>query len=206
MLVSAQRAGKKFAKQWIFKSFSYTFEAGKRYAIIGPNGSGKTTLLKAISGILSLSEGFIHYSLTKEEQPFASENLFQHTAYVGVYSKLPEELNLKEFFYFFKKFKQTTTSLAGFADSLGLNNDYEKAIKDFSSGMQQKLKLGLALCTDVSLILLDEPCTNLDTSNVSWYLSQFSTISRGKTLIICSNQKHEYDFCDDIIDITGYKN
>ena len=58
---SLSDAGKRYNRDWIFRHLTYTFEAGKSYAITGPNGSGKSTLLQAIGGALHLNEGSIQF-------------------------------------------------------------------------------------------------------------------------------------------------
>ena len=61
MTISLSDAGKRFNRDWIFRHFNYTFEAGQSYAITGPNGSGKSTLLQALSGGMYINEGKIEY-------------------------------------------------------------------------------------------------------------------------------------------------
>jgi ABC-type Mn2+/Zn2+ transport system ATPase subunit len=61
MTISLSDAGKRFNRDWIFRHFNYTFEAGQSYAITGANGSGKSTLLQSLSGAMMLSEGTIEY-------------------------------------------------------------------------------------------------------------------------------------------------
>lgn len=80
-----------------------------------------------------------------------------------------------------------------------------KAVKYFSSGMKQRLKLALAFCSDTALLMLDEPTSNLDTQGVDWYLSLVEQFSTGRLTIICSNQEHEYSFCKNRLSITDYK-
>src|SRR6185295_15946411 len=62
MKVSLTDTGKRFNRDWIFRHFNYTFEAGQSYAITGPNGSGKSTLLQSLGGSMMLSEGNVQYT------------------------------------------------------------------------------------------------------------------------------------------------
>jgi len=67
MTISLSDAGKRFNRDWIFRHFNYTFEAGQSYAIIGPNGSGKSTLLQVLSGGMMLNEGSIEFGVGSRE-------------------------------------------------------------------------------------------------------------------------------------------
>ena len=80
-----------------------------------------------------------------------------------------------------------------------------KQIRNFSSGMKQRLKLALAFCADTPLLMLDEPTSNLDAQGVDWYLSLVEKYAAGRLTIICSNQEHEYSFCQHRLSITDYK-
>jgi ABC-type multidrug transport system ATPase subunit len=86
-----------------------------------------------------------------------------------------------------------------------LENDTSKQIRNFSSGMKQRLKISLALLADVPVILLDEPTTNLDRQGFEWYLDLIKKFSGNRLLIISSNLEREYDFCDERIDVMKFK-
>ena len=71
--------------------------------------------------------------------------------------------------------------------------------------MKQRLKIALALCAASPVVLLDEPTTNLDTQGVAWYRHLVAQYAHNRLLIIASNTAHDYDFCENQIDITHYK-
>ena len=89
--------------------------------------------------------------------------------------------------------------------SIGLNKATNKEIRYFSSGMKQRVKLALALYSDVDCILLDEPTTNLDEQGTQWYLNLMDTMLGNRTIFVSSNQAHEYSFCNKQILIADYK-
>ncbi|MDZ7848942.1 MAG: ATP-binding cassette domain-containing protein [Owenweeksia sp.] len=77
-----------------------------------------------------------------------------------------------------------------------LYNAAQKEIRNFSSGMRQRLRLGLALFTKSDLILLDEPTSNLDPQGVIWYRELIEKERDDRTLVIGSNfDPGEMDFC-----------
>ncbi len=72
--------------------------------------------------------------------------------------------------------------------------------------MKQRLKLAIAFCSDTPMLMLDEPTSNLDTQGVDWYLNLVQKFASNRLTIICSNQIHEYNFCDEELIITDFKN
>ena len=89
---------------------------------------------------------------------------------------------------------------------LRLTKESEKPIKYFSSGMKQRLKIGLAILADAPLLLLDEPISNLDKEGVNWFNNLMNEFIKHKTVIIASNNtEQEIEFCETIIDISNFK-
>jgi ABC-type multidrug transport system ATPase subunit len=80
-----------------------------------------------------------------------------------------------------------------------------KQIRYFSSGMKQRVKLAQAIFSNTPIVLLDEPLTNLDEEGVALYHHLIENYCQNRLLIISSNDKKEYSFCDEIIDIRKYK-
>lgn len=200
MKVTLDNIGKKFSKTWIFKGLSYEFLPGEKYAILGNNGSGKSSLIKLISGQSSPNQGVISYENTEIEQ------LYKKVSLCAPYLDLIEELNLEELLLFVEKFKafQEGYSVERIMNMFPFKKD--KWIKDYSSGMKQRVKLAIALFSDAELCLLDEPSTNLDEEGMSWLQEQLERIPSKKTLIIASNLEREYSLCKHFIDISKYKN
>ena len=90
---------------------------------------------------------------------------------------------------------------------LGFQKSKDKEIRYFSSGMRQRLKLALAICSDSPILLLDEPTTNLDVQGVEWYRGLMAQYTEGSSrlVVIASNAPHDYDFCDATMNILDYK-
>ncbi len=204
MQIRLEKLGRRFNKEWIFRNIDYTFNAGQKYAILGPNGSGKSTLLSVLLGSLTPSEGKISYFSEKEVLP---EEIFQHISFAAPYLDLIEEFTLQETIDFHFKFKnyQKGMDASAVLELLALSRAEDKPLKYFSSGMKQRTKLALALCTSAPILVLDEPTSNLDTQGTDWYLSLIEKFSVDKLILVGSNQSYEYDFCEHQLDITVYK-
>ncbi|MBL4715891.1 MAG: ABC transporter ATP-binding protein [Bacteroidia bacterium] len=205
MRISLQNIGKRFNQNWIFRNLSYDFDSGNKYAILGANGSGKTTLLQIISGYSSVSEGEMHYR--NGESKIEIDDVFKHIGYAGPYVELIEDFTLNEQLDFHYKFKDPINGMSKneMIKNLGFDNEVNKYIKDFSSGMKQRVRLSLAIMVDVPVILLDEPTTNLDEQGVVWYLKLIDEYVNDRLVILCSNQEREYSFCGHQLKMEDFK-
>lgn len=202
MTIQLENIGKKFRNEWIFRNFNNTFQSGESYTFVGRNGSGKSTLLQIISGILPANEGAVIYEI--ETKKIEAENIYKHLNFAAPYLELVEELTLAEAIDFHKKFKQLPEKEI-LLDILELKPQANKPIKFFSSGMKQRLKLGLAFYSETEILILDEPTSNLDKNGIDWYLKHIEQSSKNKLILIGSNQAHEYSFCQHIIEIEKFK-
>jgi ABC-type multidrug transport system ATPase subunit len=210
MTIQLENLGKKFRKEWIFRKVNLTFELGKSYTFIGPNGSGKSTILQVLAGVMPHTEGNITYQATGGEphnQAVSIDDIFKQIVIAAPYLELVEEFTLQESVEFHQKFKtfKDNISATQLIDLLQLSPHKDKTVKNFSSGMKQRLKLGLAFYSESPIILLDEPTSNLDAQGVAWYLEQIEKHTANRLLIICSNQPAEYTFCKNIIDVRDFK-
>lgn len=204
-LLKLKGAGKRFQHEWIFRSLDIKLTLGQQLAITGNNGSGKSTLIKCIAGQMPLTEGDLTYFNGDHEVP-ASE-FYQHIVISAPYLELPEEFTLKEFLDFHFKFKKISEniSLNDFVDVLYLRQAIDKPISYFSSGMKQRLKLGICFFSEAPLILLDEPTSNLDERGIAWYLEMIQRQVGKKCILIASNDPREYGFCQNSIRMEDYK-
>lgn len=198
-------AGKRFQYDWIFKNLNYEVPSGSTLAITGSNGSGKSTLLKCIAAINPLTEGNTAYNW--KSRTISDDDIFNHLVISAPYLELPEEFRLLEMLQFHFKFKKPLNGMSyeEMMERMYLNEHQSKPINQFSSGMKQRLKLGLCFFSDVPLILLDEPTSNLDEKGVYWYLEMMGAFRNNRTVLICSNDAREYGFCDNKIHIEDYK-
>ncbi len=205
MQISTQNLGKKFSNEWIFRNLNETFQSGESYTFVGSNGSGKSTLLQVLSGYMPQSEGVINYKIS--DKIIEIDNFYKHLIIAAPYLELIEDFTLSELLAFHIKFKpfKNNLSIADFIDFIELPKAKNKEIKFFSSGMKQRVKLGLAFLSDCEILMLDEPTSNLDAQATNWYLSNVQEYSKNRLLFICSNQPVEYEFCQNILNIQDYK-
>ena len=205
MRINLTKLGKRFNRDWIFRNLDFQFENGKHYAITGPNGSGKSTLLQIISGSSIFNEGNVQYY--EDENILSPEKIFQKLSFSAPYLDMVEEMTLTEFFSFHHNMKGWLPNLNTneIISLSNLKNAAHKQIRYYSSGMKQRAKLAQAIFSNVPIVLLDEPLTNLDEEGVALYYELIEKYCKNRLLIISSNDKKEYSFCEQIIDIRKYK-
>jgi len=204
MKITTENLGKRFNREWIFRNVSLTFESGTVYAIVGPNGSGKSTLLQILWGQLPPSTGTLTYATQQGVIPV--EEIFRELSIATPYQELIEEFTLEEMVRFHFRFKKSRGGSVGeVIERLELRHASKKLISNFSSGMRQRLKLGLAFLSESAILFFDEPTTNLDKKSMGWYHDQFSLLPPGLLVLIASNQESEYPNTAQKIDISTFK-
>ncbi|MFM9838965.1 MAG: ATP-binding cassette domain-containing protein [Cyclobacteriaceae bacterium] len=205
MKIAINNLSKRFNREWIFKNLSYEFHSAKTYAILGPNGSGKSTLLQILWGQMLPSEGSISYS--NEHGVVPASEIYNSISIATPYMDLIEEFTLEEmvkFHFSFKPMREIKSS-EEVIDKMELSHAKKKTISNFSSGMRQRLKLGLAFSTESEIMFLDEPTTNLDEKSKDWYWESLTPLLGKVTTIIASNQEAEYPRTAEKVDILKYK-
>lgn len=202
--ITAEGLSKRFNREWIFKNFSYQFKPGGVYAITGPNGSGKSTLLSVLWGQVPPTSGILRYSASAE---IPVEDIHKYISIATPYMDLIEDFTLGETLEFHFKLKPIRDNLSHekLLEKLYLVESKDKQIRNFSSGMRQRLKLGLALFTRSSIIYLDEPGSHLDEVAFQWYREQLAAVPKDCIVFIGSNDPAEYAGATQILNLRDFK-
>lgn len=203
MIIEAKGLEKRFDAHIIFKSLDLTIAPGQRLAILGPNGSGKSTLILVLAGAIHFNSGTLYYRYEPGGKPIDEDKWYRHISIASPGMALPDQLKVAEIFRFYKKFKTAGISEEAFCRLVYLPpHEY---IKNLSSGMRQRLKIGLATQFDSETIFMDEPTSHLDLEGIDWYLEVINKIPKKSALLIGSNDRKEYPFCTETLTITHYK-
>lgn len=205
MKVELNQVGKRFRRDWVLRGVDLVIEPGSRIAITGPNGSGKSTLLKMICGHLTPSKGQVSFS--NNGKKIELDQVYLQLAYAAPYIELIEEFSLQEAIDFHRKFKpfQENLSTKDLIALLGFERSRTNEVRNFSSGMKQRLKLALAICSEAPFLLLDEPTTNLDAQGAAWYADLINRFGTQRSIVVASNVEADYAFCSGRVDIREYK-
>ena len=151
-------------KQLVLKGFDFSIKAGAITGFLGANGAGKTTTMKCMLGLVFPDEAEFNYfgeptltSATKKKLGFLPERPYFYQYLTG-----------HEFLVFYGSLTGGITKkvLKSRADDLlkkmGLWQARDKALRDYSKGMLQKVGLAQALIHEPELVVLDEPMSGLD--------------------------------------------
>ncbi|MEY4738873.1 MAG: hypothetical protein RIS13_687 [Bacteroidota bacterium] len=199
MKISVTDAGKRFNREWIFRNLSLELHSNQHYAITGHNGSGKSTFLQCIAGSLYTTEGKINFNLNgKTLEP---EVVYKQLSICAPYLELIEEMTPTEFLSYHASFKPFIKgwNATSIIEEIGLAKAKQKQIRYFSSGMKQRVKLAQAFFSDTPVLLLDEPCTNLDQQGIDLYKQLISSLCSNRLVMISSNDATEYSSCTEFI-------
>ena len=205
MKITLEHISKRFQRYWIFREVNYVFDGPGAYALLGPNGCGKSTLLRIVAGMQGASAGKVFYEHNGGR--VVGTDIFGHISFCAPGMEVVEELTLREFMEFHFSFKRPLPGLdiARIIELVGLKDSGHKTIGDYSSGMKQRVKLAQAIFSDTPVLLLDEPCTNLDQQGVAQYQGWIDQYGKGRLVVVASNDEREYYFCKDRVVIEDYK-
>jgi ABC-type multidrug transport system ATPase subunit len=180
-----QQTGHRFGKKRLFKDVNAGCGTGIT-AVSGPNGSVKSTLLQIASGVLEPESGRVQWTLDGSEtdryhiRPFLG---FCAPA-VSLYDDLTVEENLLFLARLRGSVHETVQKQLDIWNLTGLKH---LPYKRLSSGQQQRAKLAAAFHTGARLLVLDEPSTNLDATNIALLHAEIRARAQTTTILLASN-------------------
>jgi len=206
--IKCENLSKSYSGRTIFKDLSFNISSSQSLTVTGSNGSGKSTLIKVIANLIHSSKGNI--SIKSDNMDVPRDKWFEKTGLLSPYLNLYDELtgfeNL-DFFYRLKA-KDGSNSRDRIDHVLNKVNLYEKRnelLKNYSSGMKQKLKLAFAVLHEPEILLLDEPRSNLDKAGIDMIYEVSAEQKKKGILIIATNDEDDKELCDSILSIEDYK-
>jgi heme exporter protein A len=197
---------KTFGRRLIFKDISIKLNSPNIIGVSGRNGAGKSTFVKILSGLISPSKGKVkHYLNDKQVE---TEYVFNHLGFVSPYLVLYDEFTASENLFYFCKIRNIDYDKKFAKELLEKVNLYDRRndiVKAYSSGMKQRLKYAFALIHKPSLIILDEPTSNLDEAGKKVVYNFIENYGKEKLVIVASNEQQDLSYCSEIIDLEKYK-
>jgi ABC-type multidrug transport system ATPase subunit len=159
------------------------------------------------SGQSAVGSPLVAEGLPKETAVVPAEEVYKYISLCAPYLEVVEEMTLKEFLDFHHGFKPFIKGLTidSIISILGLEKAAGKQIRYYSSGMKQRVKLAQCIFSDTPVVLLDEPCTNLDTTGIDLYHQLIEMYCKNRMVVVSSNDEVEYKFCREKIMINDYK-
>ncbi|MFI5202339.1 MAG: ATP-binding cassette domain-containing protein [Candidatus Kapaibacterium sp.] len=196
LTIVAEGVQKRFTVRPVFKPVSFEASPSEIVAITGPNGAGKSTLLKIIANVLSPTKGSCIWRNGSAE--FDHDGVRLRLGFVAPYLELYDELTAIEHVRFVADLKGSSIAdgeavdlldLFGLDPSIGRSDRHLRA---YSSGMKQRVRCAMAFASSPSVLLLDEPTSNLDEVGTAIVLEQAqAAAATGAIVFIATNDARE---------------
>ena len=160
-VISVESVSKWFGSVVAVNDVSFEVRPGIT-GLLGPNGAGKTTLLRMISGLAKASQGRV---TVFGEDPRQNVELYRRIGVMSEHESTYEFLTGRQLVELFARLRGTADARAAAGRAIGLVGlaDAEKrAVRTYSRGMKQRIKLAATLVHDPELLILDEPLSGAD--------------------------------------------
>ena len=182
------------------ENVSFHVGRGEIFGFLGPSGAGKSTIQKVLTGLNTRYKGSVKVAGTeiRERTNRFYERIGVDFEFSTCYEKFTARENLK---YFGSLYDRPLRSTEELLRMVGLENDGDKKVSDYSKGMRSRLNFIKALVHNPDILFLDEPTSGLDyrhMKEVAAVLRQLST--EGVTVyVITHDLELLLDCCTDII-------
>jgi len=179
------------------KNMSFSVNQGEIFGFLGPSGAGKSTLQKILTGILIKYSGSVMIGNleVKNHGNNFYENIGVDFEFPSLYEKFTALENLE---FFGSLYKNEGVSPLKLLTMVGLENDANKRVGEFSKGMKSRLNFVKALIHSPDILFLDEPTSGLDPSNARVMKNIIlKKKEEGKTIILTTHNMHDAtELCD----------
>lgn len=186
------------------QDMNFSVAEGEIFGFLGPSGAGKSTLQKILLGMLPNYQGsaMVNGRSCKHHGAGFYESIGVDFEFSTLYEKLSAKENLQ---FFFSLYRRRTRSIPELLARVGLENDADKRVSDYSKGMKSRLNFVKALLHDPELLFLDEPTSGLDPTNSRLMKDLIlEEKRRGKTILLTThNMLDAAELCDRVAFIVG---
>ena len=166
-------------------------------AVTGRNGAGKSTLAKIIAGVLSSTSGELKYEI--EGKILDDEMRKSHIGFVSPYLNLYDEFSAMENLFLLLRIRSVGVPDKAHLETLlkrfGLWQRRGDSVRGYSTGMKQRLKYVFALAHSPSVLILDEPTTNLDEDGIKVVEEVVAEQKKSSILVVATNDAAEANWC-----------
>ncbi len=185
-IIAVANLVKQFGRFAALRGVSASFRARRMYGILGDNGAGKTTLLRILAGLVPATRGQI--TILGKNNP---REVCREFGYMAHPSLLYDEMSGMENLCYFARLYglQGDAGCAQTIKAVGLDPELERPVGQYSQGMRQRMSLARALLNDPTLLLLDEPFSNVDIRSAREMVKLLARMrDQGKTIFVVTHQ------------------
>jgi fluoroquinolone transport system ATP-binding protein len=195
-----------YTKQPFLENINFEVSQGEIFGFLGPSGAGKSTLQKILTGLIPNYSGsaVVNSIESKIHNDSFYESIGVDFEFPSLYEKLTARQNLK---FFGSLYSRKLKSMEELFEKVGLKQDADKKVGEYSKGMKSRLNFIKALLHDPDILFLDEPTSGLDPSNSRDMKNIIlEEKSKGKTIILTThNMTDAAELCDRVAFIVDGK-
>lgn len=197
MSIEIKGLTKLYGTQKALDNVNLTIKGGQITGLLGPNGAGKSTLMKILTGSLLPDEGSV---MVDGVDVLKNPMQVQRTlGYLPEHNPQYLELYVKEYLaYVASIYKVPSSRVDEVIDQVVLGREQHKKVGSLSKGYRQRVGLAAALIPDPKLLILDEPTTGLDPSQLAEIRELLNKISAEKTVLFSTHIMQEVaELCEE---------
>jgi heme exporter protein A len=196
--ITASSVMKRYQRRVLFRGVDWTGNPGDSLAVTGANGSGKSTLLQVLAGLRAPTKGGVSWQ--RDGLPVEKHEIHDYTGFCSPLVNPYEGLTGMENLRFVSRLKDPERELDMFHE-FQLEGYENRPVRQYSSGMKQRLKLLCSMINNPTLLMLDEPGSNLDRRGKDFIYSYIDKVRNGRIIIIATNEPEEAGLCSGRIDL-----
>ena len=207
MKLEIKNLTKSYGEKEVLKNIDFIFEQGKIYGLVGRNGSGKTTFFNCLNEDIPFNYGLLYLETEFGKNKLVSNDI----GYVTSTPIVPEFLTGKEFLKFYLDInKDKIKDLKEIDDYFELvklkKEDQDILLKDYSTGMKNKIQMLINIISNPKILLLDEPLTSLDIVVQEDMKKLLKKIKKDHIIIFSTHiLELALDLCDEIVVLNNKK-
>lgn len=196
MKLEIKNLSKSYGKKKILDNVSFTFDSNKIYGIVGRNGVGKTTFFEVLNYDTPYDDGSIKLD---------NEELDERVSLIPATPNVPPFLTGREFISFFLELNKDKIkdkkSIDEYFKMIDMPlSDQNKIMKNYSTGMKNKIETLLGIISEKEVLLLDEPLTSLDIVVQEEMKKLLKSVKKDRIIIVTTHILDiALDLCDEII-------
>lgn len=178
---------KRFGKSAVVDGISFAVGAGEVVGLVGPNGAGKSTTMKVICGLLKPNSGKVTIDgiTFSQDAPVYLSKLGVLIESPAFYPGLSGHNHLA---YLARMRGRCSDALIGSTLArVGLDADSSKPVREYSTGMKQRLGIAMAILHQPKLLILDEPTNGLDPAAIVATRDLLGRMAEGGTAVLVSS-------------------
>ena len=194
-MLEVRNLRKKYGDREVLSSLSFKAQKGEIVSLLGANGSGKTTTFKIMLGLLQADEGEVTYNRRKLD--------IRKMGYLPEERSMMYDVTVERQLMFFGKLKGMSegnirSEIDHWLDKTKTVRYRDMLPMQLSKGNQQKIQLIISLLHDPDVVIMDEPWTGLDQSNIALFQRVLDEQRKAGKIIVLSSHQHQQvqDICD----------